>query len=180
MRNTILITGATDGHGRALADRLAADGDQLILHGRNAERLQRTADEIASRHDADRPHTVIADLSELAQVRRLAADVRAHTDRLDVLVSNAGIGSGEPDGRTRRTSTDGYELRFAVNYLAGFLLTLELLPLLRASAAARIVNVASLGQHPVPDDPEHQVADDLWGGVWGQVASCAGAVQDHR
>ena len=90
MRNTILITGATDGHGRALADRLAADGDRLILHGRNAERLQRAADEIANRHDADPPHTVIADLSELAQVRRLAADVRAHADRLDVLVSNAG------------------------------------------------------------------------------------------
>ena len=149
MRDTILITGATDGHGRALADRLAADGDRLILHGRNAERLQRAADEIANRHDADRPHTIIADLSELAQVRRLAADVRAQKDRLDVLVSNAGIGSGEPDGRSRRTSTDGYELRFAVNYLAGFLLTLELLPLLRASAPARIVNVASLGQHPL-------------------------------
>ena len=149
MRKTILITGATDGHGRALADRLAADGDRLILHGRNAERLQRAAHEIANRHDSDRPHTIMADLSELAQVRRLAADVGADTDRLDVLVSNAGIGSGEPDGRSRRTSTDGYELRFAVNYLAGFLLTLELLPLLRASAPAKIVNVASLGQHPL-------------------------------
>jgi NAD(P)-dependent dehydrogenase (short-subunit alcohol dehydrogenase family) len=82
-------------------------------------------------------------------VRRLAADVRQATDRLDVLVSNAGIGGGEPDGHDRRTSADGYELRFAVNYLAGFLLTLELLPLLRASAPARIVNVASLGQHPL-------------------------------
>ena len=82
-------------------------------------------------------------------MRRLAADVRQATDRLDVLVSNAGIGGGEPDGHDRRTSADGYELRFAVNYLAGFLLTLELLPLLRASAPARIVNVASLGQHPL-------------------------------
>ena len=82
-------------------------------------------------------------------MRRLAADVRQATDRLDVLVSNAGIGGGQPDGHDRRTSADGYELRFAVNYLAGFLLTLELLPLLRASAPARIVNVASLGQHPL-------------------------------
>jgi NAD(P)-dependent dehydrogenase (short-subunit alcohol dehydrogenase family) len=95
---------------------------------------------------------VWADLSDLAQVRRLAEDVREVTDRLDVFVSNAGVGSGEPDGRTRRTSADGYELRFAVNYLAGFLLTLELLPLLRASAPARIVNVASLGQHPLGFD----------------------------
>jgi NAD(P)-dependent dehydrogenase (short-subunit alcohol dehydrogenase family) len=152
INRTILITGATDGLGRALADRLAADGLALILHGRDAERLATAADEIAAVRDGARPRTVVADLAELAQVRRLAADVRESTDRLDVLVSNAGIGSGEPDGRTRRTSADGYELRFGVNYLAGFLLTLELLPLLRASAPARIVNVASLGQHPLDFD----------------------------
>lgn len=146
---TIFVTGATDGLGRGLADRLSADGAHLILHGRSAEKLDRAADEIATAHGVDRPTTVVADLAELAQVRRLAADVRKATDRLDVLVNNAGIGAGEPDGRTRRTSADGYELRFAVNYLAGFLLTLDLLPLLRASAPARIVNVASLGQHPL-------------------------------
>ena len=148
-RPAILITGATDGLGRALAGRLAADGATLILHGRDRRKLDRAADEIGGTAGTDRPRTVLADLAELAQVRRLAADVRQATDRLDVLVSNAGIGGGEPDGHDRRTSADGYELRFAVNYLAGFLLTLELLPLLRASAPARIVNVASLGQHPL-------------------------------
>src|SRR5690349_7946619 len=151
-RPAILITGATDGLGRALAGRLAADGATLILHGRDRRRLDRAADEIGGTAGTDRPRTVLADLAELAQVRRLAADVQQATDRLDVLVSNAGIGGGEPDGHDRRTSTDGYELRFAVNYLAGFLLTLELLPLLRASAPARIVNVASLGQHPLDFD----------------------------
>ncbi|MDX6331335.1 MAG: hypothetical protein QOI83_3718 [Streptomycetaceae bacterium] len=145
---TILITGATDGLGRALAGQLAADGAHLILHGRDRDKLDRIADALAAR-GAARPRTVLADLADLGQVRRMAAEVRAATDRLDVLVSNAGIGGGEPDGRTRRTSADGYELRFAVNYLAGFLLTLELLPLLRASAPARIVNVASIGQHPI-------------------------------
>lgn len=149
---TILITGATDGLGQALAHRLAADGVALILHGRDPDRLDRTAEEIAAKQSTDRPHTVVADLAELAQVRRLAAEVSDLTDSLDVLVSNAGIGSGEPDGRTRRTSADGFELRFAVNYLAGFLLTLELLPLLRSSAPARIVNVASLGQYPLDFD----------------------------
>jgi NAD(P)-dependent dehydrogenase (short-subunit alcohol dehydrogenase family) len=148
-RQTIFITGATDGLGRALAQRLAADGATLILHGRDGRKLERTADDIGGTAGADRPRTVLADLADLAQVRRLAADVRQATDRLDVFVSNAGIGSGEPAGRDRRTSVDGYELRFAVNYLAGFLLTLELLPLLRASAPARIVNVASIGQHPL-------------------------------
>jgi NAD(P)-dependent dehydrogenase (short-subunit alcohol dehydrogenase family) len=148
---TILLTGATDGLGRALAGRLAGDRASLILHGRDEARLARIADELAAEHGA-RPRTVVADLAELAQVRRMAEEVRGLTGRLDVLVSNAGIGSGEPDGRTRRTSADGYELRFAVNYLAGFLLTVELLPLLRKSAPARIVNVASIGQHPLDFD----------------------------
>lgn len=149
MPPTVFITGATDGHGRALAHRLASGGATLILHGRDPGRLGATAQEIAETHGTGQPATVLADLAELAQVRRLAADVRSAAPRLDAFVSNAGIGFGEPDGRDRRTSADGYELRFAVNYLAGFLLSLELLPLLRASAPARIVNVASAGQHPL-------------------------------
>ena len=149
---TILITGATDGLGRALAHLLADRGASLILHGRDAGRLGQTADEIAVRAGAARPRTVCADLAELAQVRLMSDELRELTGRLDVLVSNAGIGSGQPDGRERRTSADGYELRFAVNYLAGFLLTLDLLPLLRAAAPARVVNVASLGQHPLDFD----------------------------
>jgi len=148
----VLITGATDGLGRALAHRLAAGGDTVLLHGRDQARLDATADAIRAEHGVARPATFRADLAELAQVRDLAAAVRAATDRLDVFVSNAGIGSGEPDGRERRESKDGYELRFAVNYLAGFLLTQELLPLLRASAPARVVNVASLGQQDIEFD----------------------------
>ncbi|MFI9156296.1 SDR family NAD(P)-dependent oxidoreductase [Kitasatospora aureofaciens] len=149
---TVLVTGATDGLGRALAHRLAGEGDTVLLHGRDQGRLDRTAQEIAEAQGTERPVTLLADLADLAQVRALAAEVRATTDRLDVLVNNAGVGSGEPDGRTRRTSTDGHELRFAVNHLAGFLLSLELLPLLRASAPARIVNVASAGQEAVDFD----------------------------
>jgi NAD(P)-dependent dehydrogenase (short-subunit alcohol dehydrogenase family) len=148
----VLITGATDGLGRALAERLAREGEALLLHGRDPDRLARVADELDHAYDGPVPRTLLADLADLAQVRRLAAEVRDATDRLDVLVSNAGIGSGEPEGRHRRTSADGYELRFAVNFLAGFLLTLELLPLLRASAPARVVNVASLGQYPLDFD----------------------------
>lgn len=150
MTRTVLITGATDGLGRALALRLAAEDVRLILHGRDSARLEALAEAVAavSPHSAA-PVTVRADFAELAQVRRMADEVRARTDRLDALVSNAGIGAGNPDGRTRRTSVDGYELRFTVNYLAGFLLTMRLLPLLRASAPARVINVASLGQHPL-------------------------------
>ncbi|MBO1418166.1 SDR family NAD(P)-dependent oxidoreductase [Streptomyces sp. FH025] len=149
---TILITGATDGLGRALAHRLAAEGATVLLHGRDQGRLDRTAEEISTAHGVRRPATLRADLADLAQVRALAAEVRATTDRLDVLVNNAGVGGGEPDGRSRRTSSDGHELRFAVNHLAGFLLSLELLPLLRACAPARIVNVASAGQEAIDFD----------------------------
>ncbi len=146
---TILITGATDGLGRALAHRLAAEGVQLILHGRNRDKLDRTAADLGQGDHHPVPPTVLADLADLKQVRDLVTQVASITGSLDVLVNNAGIGAGEPDGRSRSVSADGYELRFAVNYLAGFDLTLELLPMLRASRAARIVNVASIGQHPL-------------------------------
>jgi NAD(P)-dependent dehydrogenase (short-subunit alcohol dehydrogenase family) len=149
---TVLVTGATDGLGRGVAHRLAADGSTMLLHGRDAERLQATAGAIRDETGSDRLHTHLADLASLDEVRALADDVQRSTDRLDVLVSNAGIGSGRPDATTRQESRDGHELRFAVNYLAGFLLTLRLLPLLRASAPARIVNVASLGQSPIDFD----------------------------
>jgi len=84
-------------------------------------------------------------------VRQLAEAVLAGHPRLDVLVSNAGIGS-QNEGPGRQTSADGHELRFAVNYLAGFLLAHRLLPLLKAAAPSRFVNVASLGQHPIDFD----------------------------
>jgi NAD(P)-dependent dehydrogenase (short-subunit alcohol dehydrogenase family) len=153
-RPVILITGATDGLGRALAARLAGEGAQLLLHGRDRGRLDETASEVAAAGGPP-PQTFVADLASLADVRALAADVRGATERLDVLVSNAGIGSGRGgpgETRERQLSADGYELRFAVNYLAGFLLTQELLDLVRASAPARIVYVASLGQHPLDFD----------------------------
>jgi NAD(P)-dependent dehydrogenase (short-subunit alcohol dehydrogenase family) len=146
---TILITGATDGLGYSLAHQVVALGDTVVLHGRNPVKLEETATSISELYAVPRPLTVLADLADLSQVRRMGADVLEALDRLDVLVNNAGVGAGEPDGRTRRVSVDGFELRFAVNYLAGQLLTLELLPLLRRSAPARVVNVASIRQEPL-------------------------------
>jgi NAD(P)-dependent dehydrogenase (short-subunit alcohol dehydrogenase family) len=144
---TILITGATDGLGRALAQRLAADGARLLLHGRDQERLDALQAELG-----DRARTFRADFAALSDVRNLADAVDLDTDELHVLVNNAGIGSGLPEGRERQVSQDGYELRFQVNYLAGYLLTERLLPLLRRSAPARIVFVSSLGQAPIDFD----------------------------
>ena len=126
-------------------------GNRLILHGRDQQRLA----SVAGRHRAARGGRAgdrAGRPRRLAPGARLSEQVAALTDRLDVFVSNAGVGSGEPDGRERRVSADGYELRFAVNYLAGFDLALRLLPLLRAAGSARIVNVASLGQAPIDWD----------------------------
>jgi NAD(P)-dependent dehydrogenase (short-subunit alcohol dehydrogenase family) len=145
---TILVTGATDGLGRALARELAARGALVLLHGRSTQRLEATRREIAEATGGHRLRTYQADLASLEQVRRLGREVDGQQERLDVLVNNAGIGGDGP----RRESADGVELRFAVNYLAPFLLTDLLLPLLRRSAPARIVNVASVGQAPIDFD----------------------------
>jgi NAD(P)-dependent dehydrogenase (short-subunit alcohol dehydrogenase family) len=146
---TILITGSTDGLGRGVAERLAAGGARVLLHGRDPDRLAATARDIAEATGNDRLSTLRADFGSLDEVRSLAEEVERSTDALDVLVNNAGIGSGRPEKTTRQESRDGHELRFAVNYLAPFLLTQLLLGLLRRSAPARVVHVASLGQAPI-------------------------------
>jgi NAD(P)-dependent dehydrogenase (short-subunit alcohol dehydrogenase family) len=147
---TVLITGSTDGVGRYVASKLAVAGAKVLIHGRDKARAQTLSDEI-KRAGGVEPTFYQADLSSLADARKLAKAVLAGHKRLDVFISNAGIGSRN-EGPARQTSADGHELRFAVNYLAGFLLAHLLLPLLKASAPSRIVNVASLGQHPIDFD----------------------------
>jgi NAD(P)-dependent dehydrogenase (short-subunit alcohol dehydrogenase family) len=141
--STVLVTGATDGLGRALATRLAGEGATVIAHARNEQRgREALADLLDGPADV---RLVVGDLASLHAVRALADQL---PDRLDVLVNNAGIGFAG----ARQESEDGYELRFAVNYLAGFLLASLLRDRLIASAPARIVNVASAGQQPIDFD----------------------------
>ena len=136
-----MITGATDGLGRALAFELSGrSGIRLVLHGRNPERLEKLEKELAG--GPANITTVQGDFTELAQVARLADRIRGLTDDLSVLINNAGVSASH----ARQLSADGHELCFAVNHLAPFLLTNRLLPLLRAGAPARVVNVASLSQ----------------------------------
>jgi NAD(P)-dependent dehydrogenase (short-subunit alcohol dehydrogenase family) len=140
---TALVTGSTDGVGGLVARKLGQAGAHVLVHGRDAERGARVVADIeASGRAAD---FLAADLSALAEVRRLADAAQATADRLDMLINNAGIGTAGPP----QTSAEGFELRFAVNYLAGFLLTSLLLPLIKNSAPARIVNVSSAGQQPI-------------------------------
>jgi NAD(P)-dependent dehydrogenase (short-subunit alcohol dehydrogenase family) len=143
---TILVTGSTDGVGRWVAERLGADGARVIVHGRNRARGDDVAERIAK--SGGGAVFIDADLASLAEVRKLAENVRRKTDGIDVLVNNAGIGMAGG----REVSADGFELRFAVNYLAGFLLTRLLLPLIEAHAPSRIVNVASAGQQAIDFD----------------------------
>ena len=141
---TCLVTGATDGHGRAVAKQLAALGADVILHARNEDKARAVQSEIASdgagRGDsrAKTPEILLADLASFEEIDSAVEGFRASGRRLDVLVNNAGL-----VGLDRRTNRAGLELTFAVNYLAMVRLTFGLLPSLRASGAARIVNISS-------------------------------------
>jgi len=141
---TILVTGSTDGVGRWLALRLGAEGARVLVHGRDRRRGEAVVAEIG--RQGGEATFLEADLASLGEVRKLADVVQGQTDGLDVLVNNAGIGTA---GDTREVSADSCELRFAVNYLAGFLLTRLLLPKIERRAPSRIVNVSSLGQQAI-------------------------------
>jgi NAD(P)-dependent dehydrogenase (short-subunit alcohol dehydrogenase family) len=144
---TVLVTGAADGLGRALSERLAGEGATVLAHARSEQRGRDALGELLDGPGDVR--LVVGDLASLSEVRALAGQV---PDRLDVLVNNAGIGTSFPGDGQRLESDDGYELRFAVNYLAGFVLAALLRDRLVAAAPARIVNVASAGQMPIDFD----------------------------
>jgi retinol dehydrogenase 14 len=133
-----LVTGATDGIGKATALALAARGDCVILHGRNPGKLDDTLRQIRAATGNESLHGVLADFASLEQVAELGLRVRTDFPRLNVLINNAGHLTDH-----WLQSADGFELTFAVNYLAPVLLTLTLLDSLTTNAPARIVNVAS-------------------------------------
>jgi NAD(P)-dependent dehydrogenase (short-subunit alcohol dehydrogenase family) len=165
---TVLVTGATDGLGGAISVELARAGATVLVHGRSPERAEAAAADIRAASDSELRRTCAGDLASLAQVRSLAETVLSTEPRLDVLVNNAGIGTAGPGDGERIESADGYELRFAVNYLAPFVLTRLLEPLLVRSAPARIVNVASAGQAPIDFD-DVMIEDGYDGGrAYGQ------------
>ena len=144
---TVFVTGSTDGLGREVALRVADLGAHVIVHGRNRERGEAVVAEIRQRGKGS-ARFYAADFASLQAVRDLAEAIRNDYERLDVLVNNAGVWNRGG----RQVSADGHELHFAVNYLAGFLLTHELLPLITDAAPSRIVNVASIAQSPIDFD----------------------------
>jgi NAD(P)-dependent dehydrogenase (short-subunit alcohol dehydrogenase family) len=141
-----VITGATDGMGRVVAPLLAKAGYFVVVQGRNETRGKAVVDEITNAGGEVR--FMACNLASIDDVKRFAGDLNAEFGHIDVLINNAGVGTG-PEGAPREVSADGLELRFAVNYLAGFLLTRLALEKVKAAAPARIVNVASAGQEPL-------------------------------
>ena len=137
--HVVLVTGATSGLGKVTAIELAKMGAHVVLLARNAEKAEATQREIRAAAGHDRVEILLADLADLGQVRRAAAEFAARHSRLDVLVNNAGL----IFGAERQVSADGNEMGVATNHLGPFLLTALLFEQLRASPAARIVNLAS-------------------------------------
>jgi NAD(P)-dependent dehydrogenase (short-subunit alcohol dehydrogenase family) len=135
----ILVTGSTDGIGMATALELVMRGATVIVHGRTKERAELALEKLARVSSGGRVVCVHGDFSSLAHVRSMADEIKRRFSRLNVLVNNAGMVSN-----IRRTSVDGYELTFAVNHLAAFLLTILLLDLILKSSPARIINVSSM------------------------------------
>ena len=172
MQKTILITGATDGIGLETARMLVSQGHNVLLHGRNPAKLEDAAKALSALPGGGRVESYISDLSRMSEVEALANAVTERHTKIDVLINNAGVFK-TPDPITR----EGLDVRFAVNTLAPYLLTLELLPLLDSSA--RVINLSSAAQAPVdlealagrvriPDDFEAYAQSKLAITMWSR------------
>ena len=145
---TVLITGSTDGLGKMVATHLAQKGAAVLLHGRDPEKGERTLEEIKRSTGSTKLTYFNADFSSLLQVKKLAEEINTKYFGIDILINNAAVGGGPQGAQQRELSDDGYELRFAINYLATFLLTENLLPLLQRKGT-RIIQVSSVGQEAI-------------------------------
>jgi len=146
---TIFITGATEGIGKLAATDLAKQnpGAAILIHGRNKEKLDKSVADIKKATNNQNVEGYLADLSSMDEVRQLAKEILSKHDSIDILINNAGAGFSAP-----RYGKDKTETRFAVNYLAPFLVTNLLLPAIKKAAPSRIVNVASAGQSSIRFD----------------------------
>jgi len=149
MQKSILVTGATDGIGYETAKMLLSLGHQVLLHGRNSQKLQKVQAELRSATGNENTEIYIADMSSMAEVMVLAAEIQAKHSTLNAVINNAGVFKGPT-----RITKDALDIRFAVNALAPYVLTQALLPLL--GKADRVVNVSSAAQASVS-------LDALWG-----------------
>ncbi|MEQ9279763.1 MAG: SDR family NAD(P)-dependent oxidoreductase [Balneola sp.] len=144
---TILITGSTDGIGKLAATKLAKNGHQLIVHGRNSEKLENTISEIKEITNNDRVSGFVSDLSDFDSIKKMIADISNEFSSIDVLINNAGVLKS-----SIVQNQIGLDIRFAVNYFAPYLLTNGLLPILKNNDSPRIINLSSAAQATVSMD----------------------------
>ncbi len=157
---TCLVTGATSGIGQETALALARRGAQVVIAGRDPARAEAARSDIVARSGRDDVEVLLADLSSLAGVEQLASEFRKRHEALHVLVNNAGLVNLK-----RQVNADGFELTFAVNHLAYFVLTLRLLDILKASAPARVVSVSSEGHRFGPLDFDDLQSERAYQGI---------------
>ena len=144
MKKYIVITGSTDGIGKLAAIKLAKEGHHLYLHGRNPEKLQAVIKEIKKTAQNEAIEGFVGDFSDLEQVRRMAAEIMTQLPQLDVLINNAGIYNS-----VSIQNKAGLDIRYVVNYLAPYVLTYAVLPLLKKGKESRIINLGSAAQAPI-------------------------------
>lgn len=147
MQKIILITGSTDGIGKQTALELAKKNHMVIIHGRNTERCLNVVDEIKNKTNNQNIDYVVADFSNLDEVKRMSEEIKSRYDKLDVLINNAGIYL-----KRRMSDEKGIELTFKINHLAHFYLTYLLFDLLKKSEDGRIINVSSIAHESADDD----------------------------
>ena len=160
LQKTVLVTGATNGIGKVTGLELARQGYQVLITSRDADKGQQMLRELQAQSDKTVPELFVGDLSSMADVRRIAAEVRARHPKLDVLINNAG---GLFD--RRQLTVDGFEYTFALNHLTYFLFTSLLLPSLKAAENARVVNVSSSGNRLARmrwDDLQYETGYSGW------------------
>ncbi len=141
---TIFITGSTDGVGKLTALKLAESGHQILVHGRNPEKLEQTISEIKEVSGNDKVRGFISDFSDFRSVKKIIAEISNEFSSIDILINNAGVFKS-----SAQKNQDSLDLRFAVNYFAPYLLTNGLLPILKSSDAPRVINLSSAAQSSV-------------------------------
>jgi NAD(P)-dependent dehydrogenase (short-subunit alcohol dehydrogenase family) len=143
---TVLITGSTDGIGRQCAIDAAKEGACVIVHGREKDRLNQTILDIKNITQSESIYGTLADFTCMSRVKAMANEIKKQYEAIDILINNAAELINE-----RVQTEDGYELQFQVNYLAHFLLTEELLPMILKRDGSRIINISSMIHSPVVD-----------------------------